>query len=46
MNDKITAARQREDRKDQYLHKVDKNEFLVTDENMGLCLYIQHRTEN
>ena len=23
---------------DQYLHKVDYNEVLVTDENMGLCL--------
>ena len=28
----------KEDRKDQYLHKVD--EVLVTDKNMGLCLYI------
>ena len=23
-----------------HLHKVDYNEVLVTDENMGLCLYI------
>ena len=28
------------DRKDQYLHEVSLNSFLVTDENMGLCLYI------
>ena len=28
------------DRKDQYLHEVSLNSFLVTDENMGLCLYM------
>ena len=25
----------------QYLHKVDLNEVLVTDENMGLCLFMR-----
>ena len=24
------------------MHKVDLNEVLVTDENMGLCLYIKN----
>ena len=30
----------KKDRKDQYLHEVRQNSFLVTDENMGLCLCI------
>ena len=29
------------DEKLQYLHKITKNKFLVSNTNMGLCLYIQ-----
>ena len=32
----------KKDRKDQYLHEVSKIMFLVTNENMGLCLYIYY----
>ena len=31
----------KKDRKDQYLHEVSQNSFFVTNENMGLCLYIR-----
>ena len=42
----ITTIPSKKDRKDQYLHKVDQNEVLVTDENMGLCPYIHIIYEN
>ena len=37
LDDRITHKK---DRKYQYLHEVNQNSFLVTDENMGLCLYM------